>query len=233
MNLPLFYTAVTPLDREQHREMRAPAAADRLNFAASSHLIPCVVDEFATGGLEMPILFVPTVDGATAVFLTGCEPGKSILLRQDGSWATRYIPAYLRRFPFILGDVDEKQSVMCVDAGRLQTEEGEALFNEKGENTAFLNQTIDLVNQYAASSRVTDAFVQTLFDLKLLNAVTIDFQNVNGKAVSLHGLLAVDDVALANLSDETFLELRKKNYLPLIYVHRSSLNNIQTLANRN
>jgi hypothetical protein len=232
MTLPMFYTAITVLDRELHRQMRSSAGPDKLQFAAKSHLIPCVIEEFGVGGLEMPILFAPTADGATAVFLTGCEPGNSIMVRADGTWAARYSPAYLRRFPFILGDVDDKQSLICVDESQLNGEQGEALFEETGENSAFLNATIDFVNQYAASARTTEAFVKTLVELKLLGPVSIDFSDVNGKAVSLHGLLAVDEAALANLADQAFLELRRKNYLTAIFAHRNSLNNIQTLSMR-
>ncbi len=232
MALPLFYSNITALDRELHRKMKAPMPAARFGFSATSHLIPCVIEEFGLGALELPILFVPTSDSATPVFLVGYESGRNMMLHADGSWGGRYIPAYLRRFPFIMGDADNKQSVFCADLGQLSADEGEALFTETGEGTAYLNTAIDFVNRFSASARQTEAFVQKLLALKLLASVTVDFRNVNGNSFSIHGLLAVDEKLLATLSDEAFLELRQAGYLPLIYAHRNSLANIQTFSAR-
>ncbi|WP_342363882.1 SapC family protein [Terrarubrum flagellatum] len=232
MVLPQLYTDITPLNREQHQKLKAPAGVARFGFAGGTHLLACVIDEFGVGSLEMPILFAPANDTATAVFLVGCEAGKSVFVKPDGSWAGRYVPAYIRRMPFIVGDIDDKQSVICADINQLSAADGEPLFNDKGENTPFFNATIDFVNQYAASGRATEAFAKKLMELKLLSPVTIDFQNVHGKAVAIHGLMAVDEGRLASLTDEQFLELRRAGYLPLIYAHRNSLNLIPTFTSR-
>ena len=47
---------------------------------------------------------------------------------------------------------------------------------------------------------------------------------------NITGAYAVNDDRLSHLSDETFLELRKKNFLPLIYSHLVSITQIERLV---
>ena len=114
MSQPLFYRSVVPLHRETHRGLGL-AAVPSFAFAAASHLIPAVVDEFSAACAELPILFAPDVEGASPAFLTGLTPGCNAFVRADGSWAASYVPAYLRRYPFILGEVPNAEPLVCLD----------------------------------------------------------------------------------------------------------------------
>lgn len=90
--LPLFYRSVVPLDRACHRALAVPAVQS-YGFAASSHLLPAVADEFASARAGLPILFVPDAEGVSPVFLVGTTPGRNGFVAADGKWTCPYVPA--------------------------------------------------------------------------------------------------------------------------------------------
>lgn len=232
ITLPLFYRSVVPLHRNTHAGLglRNP---QRFGFARSSHLVPAVLDEFAAACRHLPILFLPETLGPTPVFLVGLVPGRCALITQDETWSGRYLPAYLRRYPFILGEDEGQPPLVCIDESAevvMQAgaagEDGERLplFGPDGAETALLQERSRLVAEYAQSARRTAAFGRILQDLGLLRAVTVHGQDpATGEMHTLHGALAVDEGALAALVDEVFLRLRREGWLSAIHAHLVSL----------
>ncbi len=179
--LPLFYRAAVPLDRDAHRALRL-ARPQRFGFARTSHLVPAVLDEFGPACRHLPILFVPESQGPTPVFLTGLVPGRCALVDEAGAWTGRYLPAYLRRYPFILGESEEAPPLVCLDdSSEVLHREADAadpsgyvpLFQGDGGDTPLLQERVRLVVEYAEAARRTAAFGRTLQDLGLLRALTV------------------------------------------------------------
>ena len=128
----LFYSDVVPLNREGHRDHRIATGAQRFGFASGSNLVPAVIDEFAAAAPHLPIVFLPGPGAPAACFLTGVRSGRNALVGADGGWRGDYVPAYLRRYPFVLGEVEGADPLVCIDAGQasLEAPAGEALFKE-------------------------------------------------------------------------------------------------------
>ena len=232
MNLPLFYRSVVPLDRETHREFGL-AAMPSYAFAAASHLIPAVVDEFPAACAALPIVFTLDATGASPVFLAGLTPGRNAYVRADGSWAAAYVPAYLRRYPFILGEVPNAEPLICLDdkADTLDKDSGEGrvpLFTSDGGDTDWLVERIRLVTEYTTAAKRTQAMSKVLADLKLLQPITVQ-NTTDGASSAIHGLLAVSEPALTALSDADFLRLRADGTLAAIYTHLVSLRAIERM----
>lgn len=230
---PLFYQSVVPLNRETHRTFGIEAPMP-FSFAAASYLIPAVVDEFAAACPSLAILFVSDHDGMSPVFLTGGEPGRNAFTSREGKWSGAYIPAYLRRYPFIRGDVPGGDPLICFDAqsGFIRdANEGETLaplFDESGGDTPALAERIKLTIDYADAALRTQTFCKALQDHKLLQPITI--QTKTGTANSaIHGLMAVSEEVLNGLPDDTFLTLRKSGALAPVYMHLVSLRAIERL----
>jgi hypothetical protein len=233
--LPLFYRAVVPLDREAHRTWHL-ANPQRFGFARGSHLVPAVIDEFGSACRHLPILFLPESLGPTPVFLAGLVPGRCALIDADGAWTGRYLPAYLRRFPFILGENGDAPPLVCLDdtSDGIRRNPAEAapsettpLFHEDGTETPLLAERVRLTAEYAEAARRTITFGRMLQDLGLLRALTVQGRDAAGASHALHGVLGVDAAALAALPDEGFARLHREGWLAAIYAHLVSL---QTLA---
>jgi hypothetical protein len=231
---PLFYKKIVPLNREAHKGLHVDASAGRFGFARHAHMIPAVTDEFGAGSRALPIVFVPGPNQASPVFLLGLRPGENIFVADDGRWTAPYIPAYVRRYPFIIGEVSNGEPMVCIDeaAEGLRAGSGEALFQESGDDTPALANTIKFINDYLLAAKRTEAFVADLQTLGLFRSITIDLRSPHGQTKTLHGVMSVDVEKLQTLEDDKFLQLRSSGYLPLIYAHLNSLGVIETFATR-
>ncbi len=221
----LFYSDVVPLNREGHRSHRIAISPQRFGFASGSNLVPAVIDEFPAAAPHLPIIFVPGPGAPAACFLTGVRSGRNALVGADGAWRGDYVPAYLRRYPFVLGEVEGADPLICIDAGHPSQEgsAGEALFKEDGAESDVLLDHIRLTNEFYLAAKRTDAFVKALAEMGLFRSVNIDAKFETGETVALHGFLTVDEEKLGALPDESFLRLRKLGLLAPIYAHLASL----------
>lgn len=230
---PLFYQSVVPLNRESHRAfgIQTPMPFD---FASASYLIPAVIDEFAAACASLAILFASDQDGISPVFLTGGAPGRNAFVSREGKWSGTYLPAYLRRYPFIRGDVSGGDPLICFDAQsglvRATGDDGTLtlLFDQNGADTPALAERIKLTIDYADSAHRTQTFCKSLQDHKLLQPITIQTKT-DATMSAVHGLMAVSEEALNGLSDDAFLALRKSGALAPIYMHLVSLRAIERL----
>jgi hypothetical protein len=228
---PLFYRAIVPLNRDQHRPLKLRPDVKPWAFAAGSNMVPAVIEEFAVAARHLPVVFLPGPTQPTAVFLTGLQSGKNLMVDASGRWTGGYVPAYLRRYPFILGDVPGADPLICIDDTHpgFSSDEGEPLFEQDGQATQLLTDRIRLVNDFMASARRTEYLTKVLVELNLLRVVTVDVKQTNGQSISLNGLLAVDEGKLAALPDEAFLRLRREGLLGPIYAHLLALGSLDVL----
>lgn len=235
-DLPLFYQSIEMLNSETHRGHRVRAAARPFGYAEKAQLIPAVVDEFAAAAREIPIVFAPNGQSWTTVFLCGLRSGSNLFVGADGRWNGEYVPAYLRRYPFIMGDREGADPVVCIDArfeGFGAGEAGERLFDDEGKATALLETSIRLVVDFAAAARRTEDFAALLSAHGLLKTVTIDVQAPGGdKTATIHGLAIIDEAKLNALPTEIFEELRANGLLGPVYAHLFSIGATRSLANR-
>lgn len=234
--LPLFYRSVVPLDRHAHREWRL-AQPQSFAFARASHLVPALAEEIPAACRHLPVVFLPESLGPVPVFLIGAASGQCNLIDEGGAWSGRYLPAYLRRYPFILGEGEGHDPLICLDAqsGLVRCEalaemeadaasDGEPLFGADGSETLLLQDRIRLVVDYAEAARRTAALGRLLQDMTLLRALTIQMQHpVTGESHTLHGTMGVDETALAALPETGFARLRSEGFLSAIYAHLISL----------
>ncbi|MGN6095081.1 MAG: SapC family protein [Bosea sp. (in: a-proteobacteria)] len=230
--LPLFYSSIAVIDRDTHRQARIAPAERPYAFAAGSHVLPALLAEFAPGCRDMPILFLEENGTVSPLFMVGMRPGESCFVDGDGRWRGRHAPAYLRRYPFIGGEISSERQVVCIDGGfaGLDKAEGERLFQDDGEPAGALQRVIAFVAEYSEAAERTAAFGAQLKTLDLLQTVTIEIRSADGGHSSFSGFAAVDEQRLNALPDDAWLDLRRKGYLGPIQAHLISLTNVSLLG---
>ena len=228
----LFYKNIVPLDRDAHRDLTLDTQAARFGFTRASNVIPAVVDEFTAAAHHLPIVFLPGGGTVVPVFLVGLRTGQNALVDRDGQWTGGYVPAFARRYPFIFGEMEGRDSVACIDDAceGLRHAGGERLFKEDGTETALLIERVTLMNEYFAAAKRNDVFAKLLVDLQLLLPVSIDAKFESGDTAALHGFLTIDTAKLEALSDADFLRLRQGGFIPAVYAHVASLANIDRIC---
>ncbi|MGY6548460.1 MAG: SapC family protein [Roseinatronobacter sp.] len=228
---PLFYQSVVPLDFNRHKALRISRPEHPLEFARNANVIPALVDEFELAIDDLPIAFLPGAKTPSAVFVTGAAPGTNAFVSDDGLWKGQYVPAYLRRYPFIIGDVSATESILCIDeayAG-LGEDEGECLFSETGGQEAPLAQALALAQGYRDAAVKTERFCAMLQEFGLLQEATLDTTAPDGTKSVVYGLLIVDEGALAGLPSDQLHALHQQGFLKAIYTQIVSLRSVDKL----
>ncbi|GAA4715793.1 SapC family protein [Sphingomonas lutea] len=227
-NLPLFYNAIEPINVGQHGKMKLRTGLKVPRFAAG-HAVPVTVDEFALVQRHFPIVFA-IGDNPVPIALMGLNEGVNVFLNDDGSMRdeTVYMPAYLRRFPFLLARLrpESDELSLCFDPTSevLGTgKEGEAVFD--GEQPSEATKSIlSFCEQFEAAGQRTAAFVEELKKSELLmeGEVAIQPQGTEQPFV-YRGFKMVDEEKLRGLRGDELRKMNQTGLLPLIYAHLFSL----------
>jgi hypothetical protein len=230
---PLFYENPVPLDKDAHRNLRVRHSGGDFAFTEKTNSVILATVEFAPAALDYPIAFTRLADGKIVpVALLGVRNYENLFVT-NGKWRQNsYIPAFVRRYPFIPAETGSEQLTVCIDdkyAG-FTPDNGEPLFDEQGEPAALLKQAIALMQDYHAQCKRTEEFTCLLRELDLFKEASIHIEMKDGAPITLSGMLMVDEGKLANLARDDVWNLHANGHLPLIYVHLLSERNFGRLV---
>lgn len=236
----MIYNNIQPLMKDAHKNFAVKV--DSLAFTSELTSIPLVATEILQASVEYPIFFsAPNEKGEHApLAITGIKPGENLMLSDDGKFNARYLPAFIRRYPFIYGssDTDKSQLAICLDVDSSMVIEdgssGERLFNDSGEETEYFKGIMKFLQEYQQRAEITKMFCKTLSDLNLLEPMQaeVKFKDNESENVTVKGFYVVKREKLKEITDEQALDLFKKGGLELIYAHLQSLDNLNVLIDK-
>lgn len=228
--LPPLYNSIMPLSSSTHAGLGMKPREDLRN-TAGFHAIPITVDEFQMAQRHYPIVF-STGEASAPLALVGLSEGQNAFLTSDGKWRDGfYIPAYIRRYPFILARLrpDSEELTLCFDDScpDFAEDAGEALFKD-GETTQITKNILAFCEQYEQSMARTKAFVDDLVkgDFLMEGEVSIQQAGMEQPAV-YRGFKMVSEDKIRDLRGDQARKLIQNGMLPLIYAHLLSLSLIR------
>lgn len=231
----LIYDKVVPVSRETHRDI-AVSRSSTLSFARDINSVPIVDGEFSRVAAEMPIVFAKTEKGAMPLALMGTAQDRNAFVTEAGQWDGRYIPAFLRRYPFVFAvDPESERLTLCVDESYegLNTENlGERLFDGAGKNTNYLDSVLRFMEEYQATFARTERFCERLLAHDLLEEARIEYKTAEGKQGGITGFMRVSATKLAALDDADIVTLFRSGDLALAQMHLQSLNLAEVLVGK-
>ncbi len=235
--LPLFYNAIEPLNLDQHAKMKVRGLTTMPELGRT-HAVPLTVDEFTLVQRHFPIVF--SVGGSPVpIALMGLNEGVNVFLDENGRATdpNLYIPAYLRRYPFLLAKLrpDSDELSLCYDptSGAVgDFEEGEALF-DGDQPSAATKAILEFCEQFEAAGLRTNAFVEDLVksDLLMDGEVAIQPEGFDQPFV-YRGFRMVDEEKVRNLRGDELRKMNQNGMLPLIYAHLFSLSQMRDVFAR-
>lgn len=197
--------------------------------------------EFRNVQAFYPILFQDDGNGGrAAVALFGFQERENLFL-SDSGWDAAYIPAMVRRAPFLIGFQEtnvggnkERLRVLSLDMAhpRVSTDAGEALFQPLGGRTPFLEQTADLLEAIHSGIDHGAALTRALQEHDLLEPVTFEVTLADGTKNSLFGFDCVNEDKVQALSGAVLGEFNKAGLLMPLFMILASLPNISRLVER-
>ena len=229
--MPLFYKKPVPLDNQAHADMGLRADFG-FEFTKGVNAVPVNLIEMPQICHFYPIAFSPD-DSATPVAILGLRNNENLYLKDDGGWEEAYIPAYIRRYPFIFSEVaDSEQLTLCVDQDDAILEKGgeRQFFGADGQPTDLTNNALEFCKSYHGAAQQTVEFGKALIAHDLLVMREAQINVANNQKINFSGFKIIDEEKLAKLDDKAFLELRQKGFLPFIYAHLFSGSQWQRLS---
>lgn len=231
---PLFYKAPKPLEATQHAKA---ALSDEMNagFAAEANAVPLNIVEFAVASRHYPIVF-STTEPFQPVAVCGLRAGTNAFVNEANEWARGfYVPAYVRRYPFILMEnKEQEQFILCVDeeSGFISEKGGRRLFDDDGNPSEVTNNALEFCRAYHGQYEATRQFVTALNELDLLTDNSTEIRLADDRKIQMQGYKVIDREKFEALPDDVFLDWRRKNWLPIAYSHLLSLSNWPAVLQR-
>ena len=224
--LPLFYNGVQPLSSQLHAGWKT-RPIDLTPMLATQHAIPLTVEEFTVAQRHFPIVF-SVGDNAVPLALMGLNEGVNVFAADEPANQSVYIPAYLRRYPFMLARLREgsDELSLCFDpssGGVGEFDEGAPVFDgeEPSENTKAILQFCEQFEQAGAR---TQAFMEELKKAGLLMDGEVSIQpNDSDQPFIYRGFQMVDEKKLSELRGDELRKMNQSGLLGLIYAHLFSL----------
>lgn len=237
-NLPLFYKDLLPLNSRDHASWKA-RTLESAAYLASTHAIPLTTDEFVDAQRDFPIVFTAG-EAPLPIALFGLNEGVNTFVGEDMKINEAiYLPAYARRYPFILAKLQPNSEDMslCFDpsADLLGNfPDGLALFNDGGEPTEYTQGVLDFCRRFEEAGQRTKQFMEELakLDIMMDGEIAITRNDMPDKPFVYRGFRMVDENKLRELPAETLDGLAKNGMLMLIYAHLFSLNLMRALFER-
>lgn len=219
------------LSLEQHKALRYHAVQG-YRFAEDQQAVPIAQGEWLEAAKHYAIVFPPAGQGELPLALLGLVPGVNGFVGEGGRWEAPYVPAHVQRFPFMLAQTGrEDQYAVMVDreAPHFEGEEGSPLFSDAGEPAPLLKRVKEFLRGFQEQALVTRQVVETLRGAEVLIPQQVTQRQGTTQRPLLTGFEVVDSARLGAVSDETFLDWRRRNILPLVYAHLASLTNLGRL----
>ena len=235
--LPMLYNDLEPLNRNRHGNYKV-SKVEGLVRATTAHAVPVTVDEFGLAQRHYPIVF-SAGDNPVPIALMGLHEGTNVFFTPEGKLVddALYVPAYLRRFPFVLARLrpDTDELSLCFDPTSDaigEFEEGEPLFDgdEPSEATKAILQFCE---QFEQAGQRTQAFMTELKELGLLMEGEVAIQPEGAEQPFIYrGFQMVDEEKFRNLRGDELRKLNQNGILPLIMAHLFSLSVIREIFGR-
>jgi hypothetical protein len=217
---PLFYQNPVALHPAAHGAAGLVDALD-YGFARKTNAIPISLSEIPLAALSYPIAFT-TEGGARPVAVVGLRDDENLFVDADGGWlAGAYVPAYVRRYPFILaeyGEGDELGVQLCIEDHPeiLVHGAGQPLFAD-GEPSRLVKSAFDFCKSLRAADLATAPFVEALVACGVLEGRAATVKLPTGGDLKMAGFATIDEARLRALPDEVFLLLRRQGWMSAIY----------------
>jgi len=230
----LIYETAVPVSGARHGDASVQAGGDYA-FARKVNSVPLMAVEFPNAAAEYAIVFAGQ-DALMPAVILGVRSNENLYLADDGKWQATYVPAFVRRYPFVFSTPDNgKTFMLCVDEafpGFNREGRGQKLFNDDKKPTPYVDNVLKFLQEYQAQFLRTQAFCKKVKELDLLEPMQAQISMGSGEKLSLSGFWAVSRTKLKALSGDKLAELAKTDELELLYLHLNSMRNFNVVREK-
>jgi hypothetical protein len=231
----LIYDHVTPIVTDAHADLCIEPAMG-YGFAKTVNSVPLLGVEFVAAAPDHPIVFARNGDAIFPAALLGLRAEVNDHVDFDGSWHGGYLPAFLRRHPFVFSRPEgetEGTYTLCIDEAspRLNRKgRGTPLFEADGSQSETLKNALAFAVEFQNQFHQTQDFCRRLESLNLLEEAQARYRDATGAEGSMGGFSVINREKLKRIPHDRMLHLFRSDELALCYAHLHSLQNILKLG---
>lgn len=235
--LPLFYKDLMPLNSRDHAGWRA-RSVDRASWVGGQHAVPLTVEEFAQAQRDFPIVF-SAGDKPVPLALMGLNDGINVFFDEEGrAQGDFYVPAYIRRYPFLLARLDARsdQMSLCFDPTSDlvgEFEDGVPLFAE-GQPSEHTRNLLQFCERFEEAGVRTQAFMEEIGKAGLLMDGEVSIQSADNpdRPFIYRGFKMINQEKLRERRGDQLRKWNESGLLPLIFAHLFSLDLMRVIFAR-
>lgn len=228
----LIYKTAVPLSRARHGKWSIDTVAN-YEFSHGVNSVPLMAVEFPQAAAEYAIVFVGSENEVVPAVILGVRGNENLYVEESG-WKANYIPAFVRRYPFVFSRSGDR-FLLCLDeefSGVNQDDRGQRLFTDDGKPSGYVDNVLKFLQEYQAQFLRTQAFCAKVKELDLLEPMQAQVSVDAERKFSLGGFMAVNREKLKALPDDKLAQLAKTDELELLYLHIQSMRNFDDLRTR-
>lgn len=231
MTNPTSTPEFTILHREAHRLLKFQRAGRDMNWVKGLITLNLAASELPSAALAFPCVMTHGEAGGRLLAVAGLELGRNLFVDSQGHWTAAYMPAVLRTWPFrLLDQADEEGSrPIAVQREALSVSEGDALFDDKGQEAPWLQGVMKDLVALDTAEITTSTMVNALHAAGVLTERALQAILPNGRQMELTGFLSVDENKLNALEDKVVADLHRQGALAMAYLHLLSLRQFKAL----
>jgi hypothetical protein len=229
----LFYSNIKPLSSVDHSGLFLRDDTGYA-FAGKVNAVPLTTVEFTKAAAEYVIVFAGQKNEMTPYAVLGIRDNQNSYVDDNGKFNASYIPAFIRRYPFVFTTYDEgKNFTLCIDTDSSALNKdgtGYRLFESDGKQSEYLSRVVEFMTEYQRQFNRTRSFCQKLKELDLLKPFSAQVEIKGTQPQTLTGFYAISRDRLKELSDAQIRSLIQNDELELIYNHIQSMVNFDRYA---
>jgi hypothetical protein len=232
----LIYETVVPLSAGRHGGCSVEIE-ENYAFSGKVNSVPLMAVEFPHAATEYAIVFAGDGDKLMPAVILGVRDAENLFLSKKNAWNAKYIPAFVRRYPFVFSaSPDGKKLMLCIDeafAGFRSDGSGQRrLFGDDGKPTEYVDNILKFLQDFQTQFLRTKRFCANLSDLDILEPMQAQVELASGEKLALGGFMAVNRPRLKALSGDKLAKLAQTDELELLYLHLQSMRNFAGLKDR-
>jgi len=199
----LIYKTAVPINLARHGDCSVETRSDYA-FSSEVNSVPLMAVEFPQASSEYAVVFAGTETEVMPAVILGVRGSENLFLSAENAWEGKYIPAFLRRYPFVFTR-EADRFVLCIDEeapGFNREGRGERLFAADGNPSAYVDNVLKFLQEFQAqflnffnhpqfvAGRVNDVSSATLVSVtggSVTNALRADNANFNHSIYSAGG----------------------------------------------
>ncbi len=228
-------TDLVELSYESHGDLRV-SEADRVAFASDRHIMALRASEVGRAAGAFPIFFSRSTQSGDAVLsvLTSVRSGTNVFVQGD-TWIGTYEPAAMQTHPLYLmpSDMDEHAYMVGIDESFASDQEnGESLFEDDGQPSAYLSRVSDILEQNIENDLQTHLFAETVEEYGLLKPINLVVFYDEDVTETVTGLSTIDEDQLQSMEGDVLEELNSNGYLMVLHAMLVSVFQLNLIIQR-